>query len=357
MRRWRHWRGLGRTSTQKSKWATLLCDTPLLLAFNGGHADTATCLITKLNADAGATNLAGATCLHSFAGSSAGGAGDAAWQMIEVVLEHAGDDLLRRRDAALGWTPIHYALYSRNEDLARTMVERLCSGAGGDVEEQLAEAQRNVREHQLRQPSSEIALFRGRPWDAQVSAADGVVAFHLFSAVRSKHRCPKGGKGYYELEILSLDECLTECLQFGFASAAFERVPGATGDGVGDDRASWAVDGVRKLKWHKGRTQTQAFECTWQAGDVVGLACDLVNMRILVSLNGSFDPPNGFVFELVSNDGVQDGLFAAFSCGSGRVQCNLGQAGPFRHAPPGDDFKAFAHLNDAGTEGWSVPGR
>ena len=269
--------------------------------------------------------------------------------MIELVLEHAGDDLLRRRDSALGWTPIHYALYSRNEGLAKTMVERLCSGAGGDgdVEKQLAEAQRNVREHQLRQPSSEVALLRGRPWDAQMSAADGEVAFDSFSTVRSKYRCPKGGKGYYELEILEVDEYP----QFGFASAAFERVPGYTNDGVGDDRASWAVDGVRKAKLH---AETQAFECTWQAGDVVGLACDLVNLRMLVSLNGSFDPPTGVVFELAYND-VQDGLFAAFTGDSGRVRCNLGRAEPFRHAPPGDDFRAFAHLDDAGVEGWSMP--
>jgi hypothetical protein len=77
-------------------------------------------------------------------------------------------------------------------------------------------------------------------------------------------------------------------------------------------------------------------------------------MRVLVSLNGSFDPPNGVVFELASDD-VQDGLFAAFSGDSGRVRCNLGRAEPFRHAPPGDDFRAFAHLDDAGSEGWSVP--
>ena len=87
----------------------------------------------------------------------------------------------------------------------------------------------------------------------------------------------------------------------------------------------------------------------------MGLACDLVNMRVLVSLNGSFDPPNGVVFELASDD-VQDGLFAAFTGGSGRVRCNLGRAEPFRHAPPGDDFRAFAHLDDAGSEGWSEPG-
>ena len=233
------------------------------------------------------------------------------------------------------------------------MVERLCSGASADGEGQLAEAQRDVREHQLRQQSSAFALFRGLPCDAQLSEADGVVLFSSFSAVRSKYRCPKGAKGYYELEIVEV----TSYPQFGFASAAFKSMLGATSDGVGNNSASWAVDGVRKLKWHKGRTQTQAFECTWQAGDVVGLACDLVNMRILVSLNGSFDPPNGVVFELASNDGVQDGLFAAFNCGSGRVLCNLGRARPFRHAPPGDDFKAFAHLNDAGAEGWSVLSR
>ena len=112
---------------------------------------------------------------------------------------------------------------------------------------------------------------------------------------------------------------------------------GASSFDVGDDRHSWAVDGARQLKWQNGK---EPYECTWQAGDVIGLACDLDKMQMHVSLNGSFAAPNGDVFQLAP-DAVGDGLFAAFSGISGTVRYNLGEV-PFRHAPPAADFQAYA---------------
>ena len=35
--------------------------------------------------------------------------------------------------------------------------------------------------------------------------------------------------------------------------------------------------------------------------------------------------------------------------------CGATWAEPSPYAPPGDDFKIFEHLDDAGTEGWSAP--
>ena len=158
---------------------------------------------------------------------------------------------------------------------------------------------------------------------------------HSFVTVHSSQQCPLGSKGYYELEILDLGD--DECPQYGFAAPAFERILGSSSDGVGDDDKSWAVDGTRQLKWHNG---TKTYPCTWQAGDVIGLACDLSTMQMHVSVNGAFAAPNGAVFEL-DPDAVHDGLFAAFSGMSGKVRYNLGEA-PFKHAPPAADYQAFA---------------
>ena len=57
-----------------------------------------------------------------------------------------------------------------------------------------------------------------------------------------------------------------------------------------------------------------------------------------MSVNGSFDAPNGVVFEL--GGGFEGEMFAAISGQTGRVRYNLGVT-PFAHAPPADDFEAF----------------
>ena len=77
---------------------------------------------------------------------------------------------------------------------------------------------------------------------------------------------------------------------------------------------------------------------------MVGLACDLVKMQVLLSLNGSFEAPRGVVFRDLSPDAVRYGLFAAFSSKRGEVRYNLGEAA-FQYAPPADDFKGLAEFD------------
>ena len=181
-----------------------------------------------------------------------------------------------------------------------------------------------------------------------VTAVGTLWTFGTLVTVLSTQRCPLGGKGYYELEILDRDD---KCPQYGFAAvfkkgsrSTFERVRGSSNEGVGNDAHSWAVDGERQLKWHNRKFQgffdEKTYPCTWQTGDIIGLACDLDVMRMHVSVNGSFAAPNGVVFEL-DPDAVCDGLFAAFSGKSGKVRYNLGEA-PFKHEPPAADYQAFA---------------
>jgi hypothetical protein len=165
-----------------------------------------------------------------------------------------------------------------------------------------------------------------------VDSREGTVEFFGFSTVRSSKGCRAGGKCYYEVTILRVDECL----QIGFTAAGFERVRKHTGDGVGDDDQSWGVDGTRQKLWHGG--PGGEYGAKWQEGDVVGLACDLERGQILVSVNGSFEAPNGVVFEQAG--GFEGEMFAAISGKTGRLRYNLGET-PFSHAPPAADFEAF----------------
>jgi hypothetical protein len=172
----------------------------------------------------------------------------------------------------------------------------------------------------------------------------GKVSDGTYITLRSRQRCPMGSKGYYELEILERDGWYP---QYGFASASFQSVRGASGGRVGDDEHSWAVSGGDSWIWqcakHKG--ESEEYACKWKPGDVVGLACDLDGMQVLVSVNGSFAPPNGLVFELDPH-AVHGGLFAAFTGERGELRYNLGQA-PFKYAAPSSEFVGFSQFSEA----------
>jgi len=135
-----------------------------------------------------------------------------------------------------------------------------------------------------------------------------------------------GQKSYYEIKIL---DTLNDP-QFGFVTADCEGTGQHSGIGVGDDAQGWGVDGSRRVKWQDGRKGS--YLCEWHANDVLGLACDLNTRQIFVSVNGSYDSPNGLVFQLDEN-AAQQGLFAALSASKGRIEYNLGDS-PFNYGPP-----------------------
>ena len=301
-----------------------------MVALEGGRADTAAHLLESLHADAGALTSYGASCLHFAAGAPMDA--DSPCRVVELVLEHGGSSSLELRDAVVGWTPMHWAVCVGNESAAHCMLDK--TGAAGPAQgERLKQLKRDVRGVE----EAPLAVFRGLPWHAKLDAETGSVEFMAYSTVRAKHMCPPGAKGYYEIEIVS--PALYD-VQFGFVTAAFERERGYSSDGVGDDDSSWAVDGVRQQAWHKleGKT-TKTYPCEWKAGDVVGLACDLEAMQMLVSVNGSFDAPNGLVFELDAS-AAEACLFPAFSGSTGTVRCNLGDR-PLLYQPPSPSFSAF----------------
>jgi len=149
-----------------------------------------------------------------------------------------------------------------------------------------------------------------------------------------------------KIEILSLDISP----QFGFASKKMEGLDGWTPVGVGDEKYSWGVDGVRGILWREGRRSKYA--CRWRAGDFVGVACNMVEGEILVSVNGSYEEPNGRVariWDCLGSTGClapmsgsrhyDNSLFPAISGKTGTIKINLGAAA-FRYSPPKFDAVA-----------------
>jgi len=193
---------------------------------------------------------------------------------------------------------------------------------------------------ELHQPLTPLI---GNAESAKLDANSRTISFRRSSycTIRSRQQCPVGSKAYYELEILAPFYHRHDLL-CGFASAAFTPLMYLSREGVGDDVVSWAVKDVRKAIMNEKGGYSYKYECMWKEGDVIGLACDLQAMQMLVSVNGSFEPPNGCVFALAP-DAVLSGLFAAFSCDGGTIGYNLGEA-PFKYNPPAADYCAFVEI-------------
>jgi hypothetical protein len=134
-------------------------------------------------------------------------------------------------------------------------------------------------------------------------------------------------KFYYELDIKRIQGVA----QFGWATEGFESSTEPY-EGVGDNAFSWGFDGVRVSKW--GDDSDSAFGVEWQEGDVLGLACDMVNKTVSFSVNGSFEPPLGLAFQNIAADSIAP----AFTADSGfKVVANFGQL-PLKHAPPDETY-------------------
>ena len=129
------------------------------------------------------------------------------------------------------------------------------------------------------------------------------------------------------------------CPQLGWATPGFELRPGvASHNGVGDLSDSWAVDGVRGVRFHNGQMLWDVFEAAradpvvapaaraapfWRAGDVIGVAADLDAGQLWFGRNGEW--------WLCFDGGA--GIYPALSVRDARFELNCGER-PFRYPPP-----------------------
>ena len=140
------------------------------------------------------------------------------------------------------------------------------------------------------------------------------------------------GKYYYEIEVLTMGNTP----QFGWATKGFERMEGFSGCGVGDDTCSWGFDGDRIMKWN---SDGQPFGKVWIAGDVLGLAIDLVGKSVSFSVNGDYREPCGVAF---SNIAIPAGwIMPALTSHTGTYRVNFGDR-PFIYLPPDESYQSVA---------------
>lgn len=163
----------------------------------------------------------------------------------------------------------------------------------------------------------------GKSFIHDLSAA--TIAFYPFSTIGADAALSSSGVVYFEFSYTDKAGC---SIQPGFASPGMPiDVHKETGDGVGDDDGSWAVDGDRKQLWNDGR---KPWEGNWMGGDVIGLAANVDVGKIAVSKNGNWSAPgHGIVF---SDDKVKEGVYPAIT--AGRCELHYRIAAPFQHGPP-----------------------
>eukprot|EP00466_Bigelowiella_natans_P009530 jgi/Bigna1/141142/aug1.60_g15850 len=88
----------------------------------------------------------------------------------------------------------------------------------------------------------------------------------------------KRGKWYYEVKLTS-----KYIGQIGWAIKDEFKPPGYN-DGTGDDKVSWAYDGIRQVCFHNGKIPYKTGR--WNVGDIVGCALDLDKREMSFYLNG-----------------------------------------------------------------------
>eukprot|EP00483_Globobulimina_turgida_P001569 UN01571 len=129
--------------------------------------------------------------------------------------------------------------------------------------------------------NSQMPLIKiaGRFQLQKVHSGYKITAISNFPTARANFNI-LSGKYYYEMHLNS-----EGLMQIGFADNRFSINPdSATGQGVGDDRHSWAFDGYREKKWCNG---SAAYGSKWSFGDIVGCYVDVDGGEISFALNGN----------------------------------------------------------------------
>jgi len=99
------------------------------------------------------------------------------------------------------------------------------------------------------------------------------------------------------------------------------------GDGVGDDVSSYAVDGTRKLRFHKG--METPYDLEWEADKILGCTWDRCKNTLSYSINGK---DCGTAFD-VASDAL---LVPAVSCNGGEIlEWHIDKC---QYAPPNATF-------------------
>jgi len=166
--------------------------------------------------------------------------------------------------------------------------------------------------------SGKIVLRRhkGTVEDIRVSA-NHEVKFDSFSTAAAPDAVvPPSVKAFYEITFKEG----SGISQIGWATAEFTSCDTYSSDGVGDCKNSWGFDGQRVCKWHEGSTEWGK-EFSPKNDNVLGVAFDNVEGRVLFGINGDWCEPMGVAFDSLA---LNHRMFPAITCQGMSVEVNFG---------------------------------
>lgn len=148
----------------------------------------------------------------------------------------------------------------------------------------------------------------GNPVGNVHSTESRQIMFGGFSTFGAPEKLVTAGVLYYEMQVLKAHGLP----QFGFSLKDGIPIANAnTGVGTGDNNRSWALDGMRKRKWHGADIPWKG---SWKDGDVIGLAANVDKGMIAVSKNGDWGEKEENGFGVVFCDKkIQQGVFPCFT--------------------------------------------
>jgi energy-coupling factor transporter ATP-binding protein EcfA2 len=157
-----------------------------------------------------------------------------------------------------------------------------------------------------------------------------IVFCGCFPTFGAPDKLTTSGVLYYEIEVIKAHGFA----QFGFALK--DGIPVSeldTGEGVGDNGNSWAVDGMRGRLWHNG-SDTE-WKGLWAEGSVLGLAANVDTGMVAVSKNGDWGDGGDSGFGVVfCNKSIQKGVFPAFTASRHTVRYRFQGDDAVQYGPP-----------------------
>ena len=163
-----------------------------------------------------------------------------------------------------------------------------------------------------------------------------IVFCGCFPTFGAPDKLTTAGVLYFEVEVVKAHRVM----QVGFSLK--DGLPLSeldTFEGVGDNKFSWAVDGIRQRLWHGG--EQIVWDGLWVEGSVIGLAANIDTGSVAVSKDGVWGGVDGSLvgYGVVFRDeAIKQGVYPAISASHHTVRYHFEGDETLKFGPPPSSF-------------------
>lgn len=192
------------------------------------------------------------------------------------------------------------------------------------------EEEEKGEEEQRKSGAVVVKRLVGNPVDVTHNVVERVITTTEFCTFGALDLLAVSGVLFYEIEIIASHGVP----QFGFANKdGMGSSDGSSTVGAGDNDKSWALDGIRGIKWHGG--EKGPWNCRWKEGTIIGLAANVDTGMIAVSKDGNWDSDEEDLGVSFRNESIKDGVFPCFTASGYKLRYCFREE-DFKHGPPSD---------------------